>query len=92
MLPALCQVWMSHGDKATGLPKEFITIASTPTAPLAAIAHESRPIYGIQFHPEVTHSPKGKEVISKFVLGICKCKTDWTMVRPPRELSRRNRS
>lgn len=83
---------MSHGDKATGLPKEFITIASTPTAPLAAIAHESRPIYGIQFHPEVTHSPKGKEVISKFVLGICKCKTDWTMVRPPRELSRRNRS
>lgn len=70
---------MSHGDQVTAAPEGFITVAQTPTAPFAAIAHESKPIYGIQFHAEVTHSPRGKEVIGKFVTGICKCSTDWTM-------------
>jgi GMP synthase (glutamine-hydrolysing) len=72
---------MSHGDQVVSCPTDFTVVAKTPTAPFAAIAHTSKPIYGIQFHAEVTHSLKGKEVIGKFVTGICKCKTDWTMVR-----------
>lgn len=71
---------MSHGDQVTALPPSFVTIAKTPTAPFAAIAHESKPIYGIQFHAEVTHSAKGKEVIKNFVVDICGAKQDWTMV------------
>ncbi|KAF9236289.1 hypothetical protein BU15DRAFT_89224 [Melanogaster broomeanus] len=73
------QVWMSHGDQLHALPPDFHVIGRTQTAPFAAIAHNSKPVYGIQFHPEVTHSPKGKEVISRFVLKICGCRTNWTM-------------
>lgn len=73
---------MSHGDQVTALPPNFVTIARTPTAPFAAIAHELRPIYGIQFHAEVTHSAKGKEVIKNFVVDICQARQDWTMVLP----------
>lgn len=72
---------MSHGDQVKSCPDDFVVVAKTPTAPFAAIAHTSKPIYGIQFHAEVTHSLKGKEIIGKFVTNICKCKTDWTMVR-----------
>ncbi|EIM91393.1 GMP synthase [Stereum hirsutum FP-91666 SS1] len=73
------QVWMSHGDQLSQAPPDFHTIGQTSNAPFAAIAHNSKPIYGIQFHPEVTHSPRGKEVIGRFVLNICECKTNWTM-------------
>ncbi|KAI6113030.1 GMP synthase [Pisolithus sp. B1] len=73
------QVWMSHGDQLQNLPPGFHVIGHTQTAPFAAIAHDSKPIYGIQFHPEVTHSPKGKEIISRFVINICRCRTNWTM-------------
>lgn len=73
------KVWMSHGDQLTAAPNDFKVIAKTPTAPFAAIAHESKPIYGIQFHPEVTHSPRGKELFDSFV-EICGCKRNWTMV------------
>lgn len=73
------QVWMSHGDQLQKLPPDFHVIGHTQTAPFAAIAHDSKPIYGIQFHPEVTHSPKGREVISRFVINICGCRTNWTM-------------
>ncbi|KAH0832836.1 hypothetical protein J3R83DRAFT_11763 [Lanmaoa asiatica] len=73
------QVWMSHGDQLQDLPKDFHVIGRTHTAPFAAIAHDTKPIYGIQFHPEVTHSPKGKAVISRFILGVCGCKASWTM-------------
>lgn len=73
------QVWMSHGDQLSSLPPSFHVIAHTATAPFAAIAHDSKPFYGIQFHPEVTHSPHGKEVIGRFILGICQCKASWTM-------------
>ncbi|KAI5988693.1 hypothetical protein EDD15DRAFT_1351106 [Pisolithus albus] len=73
------QVWMSHGDQLQKLPPDFHVIGHTQTAPFAAIAHNSKPIYGIQFHPEVTHSPKGREVISRFVINICGCRTNWTM-------------
>ena len=71
---------MSHGDQLQSLPPDFHVIGRTDTAPFAAVAHDSKPIYGIQFHPEVTHSPRGKEVISRFVLNICECRTNWTMV------------
>jgi GMP synthase (glutamine-hydrolysing) len=71
---------MSHGDQLQELPKDFHVIGRTQTAPFAAIAHDTKPIYGIQFHPEVTHSPRGKAVISRFILGICECRANWTMV------------
>ena len=70
---------MSHGDQLSGIPDEFHVIGKTDTAPYAAIAHNSKPWYGIQFHPEVTHSKRGKEVIGRFVLNICQCKSNWTM-------------
>ncbi|KII85294.1 hypothetical protein PLICRDRAFT_45483 [Plicaturopsis crispa FD-325 SS-3] len=73
------QVWMSHGDQLSSLPPSFHIVAHTSTAPFAAIAHDTKPIYGIQFHPEVTHSPRGREVIARFVLAICGCRADWTM-------------
>ncbi|THH31520.1 hypothetical protein EUX98_g2670 [Antrodiella citrinella] len=73
------QVWMSHGDQLSQIPAEFHTIGLTDTAPFAAIAHDTKPFYGIQFHPEVTHSTRGREVIGRFVLNICKCSTSWTM-------------
>ncbi|TCD60556.1 GMP synthase (glutamine-hydrolyzing), partial [Steccherinum ochraceum] len=73
------QVWMSHGDQLSKIPSEFHTIGFTDNAPFAAIAHDSKPFYGIQFHPEVTHSTRGREVIGRFVLNICKCSTSWTM-------------
>lgn len=71
-------VWMSHGDKVTKLPEGFTTIASTPNAQYAAIANESRRIYGLQFHPEVTHTAKGEEILTAFVLNICECAAAWT--------------
>ncbi|KAI0067321.1 GMP synthase [Artomyces pyxidatus] len=73
------QVWMSHGDQLSELPPNFHVIGRTKTAPYAAIVHDSKPLYGIQFHPEVTHSTRGKEIIGRFVLNICGCKSDWTM-------------
>lgn len=72
-------VWMSHGDQLSVCPPDFEVIARTPTAPFAALAHKNRPIYGIQFHAEVTHSPRGKELFRNFVSEICHCKQDWNM-------------
>jgi GMP synthase (glutamine-hydrolysing) len=79
---------MSHGDQLSAPPPEFHVIGHTKSAPFAAIAHNAKPLYGIQFHPEVTHSPRGKEVISRFVLNVCGCKKDWTMVRALETTSR----
>ncbi|KAG9014905.1 GMP synthase (glutamine-hydrolyzing) [Tulasnella sp. JGI-2019a] len=73
------QVWMSHGDQLDDLPQDFHVIGKTKSAPFAGVAHDTKPFFGIQFHPEVTHTPKGKEVIGKFVLDICKCRPNWTM-------------
>jgi len=70
---------MSHGDQLSAPPPDFHVIGHTTSAPYAAIAHNTKPLYGIQFHPEVTHSPRGKEVIARFVHNICGCKNDWTM-------------
>ncbi len=71
-------VWMSHGDKVTQLPEGFMAIASTPNAEFAAIADESRKFYGLQFHPEVTHTKKGEEILTSFLIDICKCAGNWT--------------
>ncbi|KAL6941817.1 GMP synthase (glutamine-hydrolyzing) [Hanseniaspora osmophila] len=72
-------VWMSHGDKLHGLPAGFKTIATSDNSPFCAIAHESKEIYGIQFHPEVTHSKKGKILLRNFAVSICKAAQNWTM-------------
>lgn len=72
------QVWMSHGDTITSLPSEYDLIGSTETVKVAAFAHQSLPIYGIQFHPEVTHSLCGPQILENFVCGICACQGDWT--------------
>ncbi|KAG2354167.1 hypothetical protein BDR07DRAFT_1614420 [Suillus spraguei] len=73
------RVWMSHGDQLSVMPPDFHVIGRTNTAPYAAIAHNSKSIYGIQFHPEVTHSPQGRQLIGRFVLNICQCRPNWTM-------------
>lgn len=72
-------VWMSHGDKVTTLPPGFKVMASNTAAPIAAIADETRKFYGVQFHPEVTHTPQGKTIIERFVHDICNIGHDWNM-------------
>jgi len=74
----LLDVWMSHGDKVTRLPQGFDLVAGTASTPVSAIADEKRHFYGIQFHPEVTHTSSGKEILQRFVLDICNCETRWT--------------
>src|SRR3954471_21664656 len=78
-LPSEMSVWMSHGDQVHELPAEFVPLATTPTCPYAAARHTSRPFYGVQFHPEVTHTPRGEQIFHNFVYEICKRKGDWTM-------------
>ena len=75
----LLDVWMSHGDKVTGLPPGFKVIASNATTPIAAMADDARRFYGVQFHPEVTHTLQGKAIIERFVLNICGLDGDWSM-------------
>jgi GMP synthase (glutamine-hydrolysing) len=70
-------VWMSHGDRVARLPPGFSVIASSANAPLAGMADEGRRFYGLQFHPEVTHTAQGAQIISRFVHGICGCRSDW---------------
>ncbi len=75
---ALLDVWMSHGDKVTALPEGFVTDCSTDSAPVAAISNEELGYYGIQFHPEVTHTLQGRRILERFVSGICGCAELWT--------------
>ncbi|MDO9365113.1 MAG: glutamine-hydrolyzing GMP synthase [Methylotenera sp.] len=75
----LLDVWMSHGDKVTELPAGFKVIASNETTPIAAMADETRKFYGVQFHPEVTHTKQGQAMLNRFVLDICRAKPDWIM-------------
>ena len=74
----MLDVWMSHGDRVTELPPGFNIIASTDNAPLSGMADESRHYYGLQFHPEVTHTRQGERIISRFVHDICDCDALWT--------------
>ena len=73
-------VWMSHGDRVAKLPKEFKVIASTDSAPIAAIENREKRLYGLQFHPEVTHTKQGKQILGRFIHDICGCGSDWTSV------------
>lgn len=75
--PAL-DVWMSHGDKVSQLPQGFIPLATTPSCPYAGMADNERHWYGVQFHPEVTHTKQGERILSRFILDICQCKALWT--------------
>ena len=75
----MLKVWMSHGDKVTALPPGFKLMASTPSCPIAGMADEARGYYGVQFHPEVTHTEKGRELLERFVLEIAKARPDWVM-------------
>ncbi|KAK5713843.1 GMP synthase (glutamine-hydrolyzing) [Elasticomyces elasticus] len=78
-LPNDMEVWMSHGDKLSRIPDGFTTIATTANSAYAGIAHEQKEYYGIQFHPEVTHTPQGGVVIKNFAVNICKAQQNWTM-------------
>ncbi len=71
-------MWMSHGDKVVGLPDDFQLIAETESCPIAGMAHKEKPFYGIQFHPEVTHTVQGKRIFEHFVLEQCDCEPLWT--------------
>jgi len=71
--------WMSHGDSIVGLPPDFTVTASTANTDFAAVANPKKNLYGLQFHPEVHHTPKGKQMLKNFVVRICGCKQNWTM-------------
>lgn len=75
----MLKVWMSHGDKVTSLPEGFKLMASTPSCPIAGMADEDRHFYGVQFHPEVTHTVQGRAMLERFVLDICGARPDWVM-------------
>lgn len=74
----MLDVWMSHGDKVVELPDSFKLMASTDSAPIAGMADEQRKFYGLQFHPEVTHTKQGGRILSRFVLDVCQCDALWT--------------
>ncbi|UGA55376.1 glutamine-hydrolyzing GMP synthase [Vibrio sp. VB16] len=74
----LLDVWMSHGDKVVGIPSDFTKVAETDTCPFAAMANEEKRFYGVQFHPEVTHTRQGLRMLENFVLNICGCEKLWT--------------
>jgi GMP synthase (glutamine-hydrolysing) len=78
-LPETLQVWNSHGDKLTKLPAGFKSVAVTENSDFAAIENRERKMFGLQFHPEVAHTPRGKEIIANFVHNICGCGKNWTM-------------
>ncbi|MDK4623697.1 glutamine-hydrolyzing GMP synthase [Kingella kingae] len=77
--PNVLDVWMSHGDKVSKLPMGFAVIGDTPSCPIAMMEHAEKQFYGIQFHPEVTHTKQGKALLNRFVLDICGAKPSWTM-------------
>ncbi|MBO7411881.1 MAG: glutamine-hydrolyzing GMP synthase, partial [Ottowia sp.] len=78
-LGAQLDVWMSHGDHVSRLPPGFAVMASTEGCPIAAMADEARRFYGLQFHPEVTHTPQGEEILRRFAVDICGARADWVM-------------
>lgn len=78
-LPVSLQVWNSHGDRLTRLPRDFAVVATTENSEYAVIEHRARRYLGLQFHPEVAHTPRGREIIANFVHRICGCGREWTM-------------
>ena len=85
-MPSEFDVWMSHGDQVVIPPSDFMVTATTESAPVAAIANTNRHFYGLQFHPEVTHTVGGTQMLRNFVLGICGCKPTWTIGNLEEEL------
>jgi len=78
-IPSATTVWMSHGDQVLGLDRDFDTLASTPTCPFAAVRHKRLPFFGVQFHPEVSHTPHGVDMLRSFLYEICHCRGTWRM-------------
>ncbi|HVT80252.1 MAG TPA: glutamine-hydrolyzing GMP synthase, partial [Phycisphaerae bacterium] len=78
-VPADTTVWMSHGDQVEDLGPDFVPLASTPTCPMAAMRHRTRPFYAVQFHPEVTHTPHGSQMIENFLYKVCRAAGTWQM-------------
>lgn len=78
-IPNETDVWMSHGDQVTQVSDEFTALASTATCPIAAVRHTRLPIYGLQFHPEVTHTPLGAVLLKNFLTHVCRCSGSWTL-------------
>lgn len=77
-LPAQLQVWMSHGDRIEAPAEGFVPLAQSPNSPYAAIGDVERGFYGVQFHPEVAHTPEGTAILRNFIIGVCDCVTDWS--------------
>jgi GMP synthase (glutamine-hydrolysing) len=77
--PAESQVWMSHGDQVHQVSDDFVSLASTDTCPLAAVKHKSLPVYGLQFHPEVTHTSDGATLLRNFLYKVCGCTGQWEL-------------
>ncbi len=73
------QVWMSHGDQVDAVADQFLSLAATDTCPHAAVKHRTRPLYGLQFHPEVTHTVEGKTILANFLTNICGCTGTWRL-------------
>ena len=78
-IPAETVVWMSHGDQVRSVGGDWVALAGTDTCPLAAVRHATRPVYGIQFHPEVSHTPQGGRLLRNFLTEACGCKGTWAM-------------
>jgi GMP synthase (glutamine-hydrolysing) len=78
-LPSQSIVWMSHGDQVVRVSEDFVSLASTPQCPIAAVRHRQRPIYGLQFHPEVAHTEHGRQILRNFLYSICGCQGLWQM-------------
>ncbi len=78
-VPEHTTAWMSHGDQVQSLSDDFVPLATTPTCPYAAVRHKTKPFFGVQFHPEVTHTPHGSDILSNFLFHACKCEGTWRM-------------
>jgi len=78
-LPDSITAWASHGDQIDELGRDFVRLATTETCPFAAVRHKKKKFYGVQFHPEVSHTPKGRQILQNFLYEICGCSGDWTM-------------
>ena len=78
-VPGVMDVWMSHGDQVADVSEDFVALAETDTCPFAAVRHRELPVYGLQFHPEVTHTPEGGKLLSNFLLKVCGCSGSWRL-------------